>query len=539
MAVTPSRAVSWTSLSRREREIAGKFAEGLTYQQIGERLFIAPATVRAHLAAIYRKLDVHNKAALVRLVLAQEPGLEGATPDARPEMAARRPLSWIPLAALGLFAAVFLYGIWQLWPAEPAAGKPALAVLPFDNLDGDAASGRLADGLTEDIITDLARFRDLDVIARNSAAVYRGKPVDLRRVGRDLDVRYVIEGSLRRQDGRVRITAQLLDALTGAHVWAERWDRPADDLFAVQGEIAEKVAATLGGWGLLTTVGQQAAQRRPPGDLSAYETYLLGAEAKHRFTLKDSIAAVRLLDEAVAKDPMLSRAWSALAWAYSINNSFGGDLDPDGSRRLSAARRAVELDPMDADAHAALGATLGTEGDFPTAEAEFDRALELNSSNAHALFMYAAWASTFGKPVRGLEAADRAVRLDPSYPVWANSNLMYAYFMGGRYAAVAPVFERTPQDSLTEVDFVYRAASYAMLGQAAAARAAVADALQFEPGLSIEGIAAQSWWSEAERMRLIDTMRAAGFPACATSEGAKAIEPAKRLSECAATVASG
>ena len=120
-------------------------------------------------------------------------------------------------------------------------------MLPFDNLGGDEATGRLADGITEDIITDLARFHDLDVIARNSTEVYKGKPVDVRQVGKDLNVGYVLEGSIQRQGDSVRVTGQLIDAGTGAHVWSERWDRPAEDVFAVQTEVAEKVAAALGG----------------------------------------------------------------------------------------------------------------------------------------------------------------------------------------------------------------------------------------------------------------------------------------------------
>jgi TolB-like protein len=138
--------------------------------------------------------------------------------------------------------------IWWLQPGELAfTGRPSIAVLPFDNLGADEATGRLADGVTEDIITDLSRFRDFDVIARNSTAVYEDKPVDVRQVGKDLNVRYVLEGSIQKEGEQIRATAQLVDAVTGAHLWSERWDRPAGDVFAVQTEIAEQVAGQLGG----------------------------------------------------------------------------------------------------------------------------------------------------------------------------------------------------------------------------------------------------------------------------------------------------
>ena len=176
--------------------------------------------------------------------------LDGIPPSpaaARRVVAVRRTTRWLAPAARRSCRPRVLGGIWHFWPgAPPADGRPGIAVLPFNNFGGDEATGRLADGITEDIITDLARFRDLDVIARNSTEVYKGKPVDVRQVGKDLNVGYVLEGSIQRQGDRMRVTGQLIDAGTGAHVWSERWDRPAEDIFAVQTEVAEKVAAGLG-----------------------------------------------------------------------------------------------------------------------------------------------------------------------------------------------------------------------------------------------------------------------------------------------------
>jgi TolB-like protein len=162
-------------------------------------------------------------------------------------------------------------------------------------LSGDDATQRLANGITEDIITDLARFRDLDVIAKNSTEIYKEKAIDVREVGNELGVRYVLEGSIQRQDDQLRVTAQLIDAPSGTHVWSERWNRPAEDLFAVQAEVAERIASSLGGYGLIAEAERTAARRKPPENLTAYELYLLGVEATHKLTEKSLQEAIRLL----------------------------------------------------------------------------------------------------------------------------------------------------------------------------------------------------------------------------------------------------
>ena len=210
-------------------------------------------------------------------------GVASAPTTPRPAAPNRWATRWAAPALGALLAlAIIGGGIWHFWPdAPPPVGRPGIAVLPFDNLGGDEATGRLADGITEDIITDLAHFPDLDVIARNSTEVYKGKPVDVRQIGKDLNVGYVLEGSIQRQDNNVRVTGQMIDARTGAHVWSERWDRPAKDVFAVQTEVAEKVAAALGGdltMGQISRAELQRAKRLRPNDLTAYDYFQLGKE---------------------------------------------------------------------------------------------------------------------------------------------------------------------------------------------------------------------------------------------------------------------
>jgi TolB-like protein/class 3 adenylate cyclase len=242
-------------------------------------------------------------------------------------------------------------------PALPLPDKPSIAVLPFENLSGDPRQERLADGITEDIITDLSRFRELFVIARNSTFVYKGKPTDVRQIARELGVQYVLEGSLQTDGDQVRITAQLIDATTGNHVWSERYGRPLDDIFAVQDEVTQQIVGTLGGyWGRLAEAGREAARRKPPESLQAYDYYLLGIEHKHRFTLEDNKKAQELLNKAIALDPTFSRAYAALAFTYvaEIDNGWSESREQTMANWLDAAQSAVALDRSDGEAHAAL-----------------------------------------------------------------------------------------------------------------------------------------------------------------------------------------
>ena len=290
-------------------------------------------------------------------------------------------------------------------------------MLPFLNLGGDAGVERLARGLTEDLITDLARFRNLDVIALNSSEGYKGEAGEMRRLARKLGVRYALEGSLQQEGGQVRVTAQLLDPASGAHLWGDRWDRPSVDVFAIQSEVAEAVAGQLGGYnGTIVTVDQDLAKRKRPEDLGAYEQYLVGLASLNLGTKSGIEAAIGSFERSIAIDPTLARAWTGLARSYlQLRDQVEDGRDPL-RRAIDAARRAVALDARDAEAAAALAFALGEQGDLAESEAMFDRALALNPSSAEILTSYASWASTFGKPEAGVEAAQRALRLNPNMP---------------------------------------------------------------------------------------------------------------------------
>jgi TolB-like protein/class 3 adenylate cyclase len=279
-----------------------------------------------------------------------------------------RPLRrYVPLT-LALIALAVVAGavFWWLRPVEQAlAARPSIAVLPFDNLGGDEATGRLADGITEDIITDLSRYREADVIARNSTGIYKGKPIDIRQVGKDLDVRYVLEGSVQRHGDQIRITAQFIDARTAAHISSDRWDRPVADLFTVQSEISDQVADRLvGPKSAILSAEFNSTRRASPTNLTAYELYLRGRELVQNFTKESVAEAMPLFKLAVEKDPTLARAWVELSAAYALSIDFGADPAVARAESLSAAQRAVALDPMDASAHAKLAHMLGMQGEL-------------------------------------------------------------------------------------------------------------------------------------------------------------------------------
>lgn len=435
--------------------------------------------------------------------------------------------------AIALFA--FLFGGWLWYLNKPATlgVKPSVAVLPFNNYGGDAATGRLADGLTEDIITDLAQFPELDVVARNSTQIYTGQSVDVREVASVLNVGYVLEGSIQRQGDRLRITAQLIDAKTGNHLWSERWDRPAEDIFAVQTEIAEQVTNRLGGGvGLIQEAGRAAAHRKRPDNLTVYDYYLLGTESIEKITVEDENEAIRLLDLAVQMDPEFARAWAELYHAHMILASFG--IDPEGNiaAAADAAERAVQLDPSDAEARAVLGMSLSDKGDNARAKVELDMALSLAPGSAEILTFYSGYAAHFDEPERGAQLVDQVIRLDPNYPMWAAGFYAPAYFYAGRYEDALKTLGRKTPDNFDQWSWVVRSSSLAALGRMDEASASVRETLNRYPDLTVEGMINGFALSKTERDRFIETMQLAGFPQCAKPEAIAKLAKPVRLPKC-------
>jgi TolB-like protein/class 3 adenylate cyclase len=474
------------------------------------------------------------------------PGPGGARMSRARIAAARRGRRPMAMAAAIILLAAGVAGAWYAFrsPGELAStGKASIAVLPFDNLSGDEATGRLADGITEDLITDLARFRDLDVIARNSTMAYKGKPADVREVGRTLDVRYVLEGSIQRQDERLRVTAQLIDAENGAHVWSERWDRAASDFFAVQSEIAERVAAGLGGgisYGAITSAEVQRVKRRAPASLNAYEHYLLAAEAKAQGSEALVRKGLEHAEKALTLDPKLARAYTVRGWLHYFTISFGEDYATAFAKAGADFRDAVELDPLDAEARVALAYWLGESGDFVQAVAEARKALAMSPSQVHVLVAAASLLASAGEVQEALAAADRAVRLDPHMPPGLLRGVKDAFFFARDFERTIDVVRRMPEDSRSQGSVFELAASYAFLGRAEVKEARAVMVAKYGDA-SAELWLNQGWAfsRQQEQDLFIESFRKLGLPVCATEAQLAKIPDTKRLEQCEAQRASG
>ena len=445
------------------------------------------------------------------------------------------------LVLIGGGAWYFLAGS-RLWPVERSASvaAPAIAVLPFDNLGGDEQASRLADGMTEDVITNLARFKDLLVIARNSTMTYKGKPVDARQVAKDLNVRYVLAGSIQHQTDQLRVTVKLIDAATGAQVWSERWDRPAQDLFAVQAEVADKVAASLGGNGG-SNLGEiqgrllSEANKRAPANLSAYDLWLLAREQSKLSTKEGNVKGFEYIDRAIALDPNLASAYVTRAWLKfqksalfdlplaTLSKGFEGDL-----------RMALALDPSNAYAHAGLIQYFADNGRFAEASAEIDRAVRDNPANTFVLSEAALQLPALGRPEEGVAMADLALRLDPQMPPGRRGMLRDAYFYSRKFERAIELLNQIPEESRDKWDRFYRAASYALLGRAEDAERAKADLIA-KNGEQVMEI----WFNDGEVFArtkeediLREGFRTLGLRICATEEELKKINNPKRYPEC-------
>ena len=467
---------------------------------------------------------------------------EGAEPE-EPATAAFQPprhRQVVAASAVGLAAvcaiAVLALVVWPRQlpppiPAQPVAAvasaplplpdKPSLAVLPFTSIGGDAKQDRLADGITEDVITDLSRYRDLFVIARNSAMSYKGKGVSVRDVGRDLGVRYVLEGSIQTSGDRVRVTGQLIEAATDVHVWSERYDRPLDDIFDLQNEVTQKIAAALGGMtGAVAGADTAAARRKPPANLQAYDYFLLGAELMSIQTKENYAKANDLLKKAVELDPQLARAYMRLGVFYYVSGEEGwGPEDPTALYQKAKAMltKAIALDPTNGQPHGHLGEVYLVTGDFDHGFAEYDEALTLNPNDPQILVMYAAWLPNLGRAKEGVEMINRAFRLNPHYPDWYN-NIVDPFYATRQYDEVITRVRRKKGEPnlANQMDL---AMSYAQLGRRAEAGAAVSELSRRYPDLSLERALSDFMGEYTDQPTLalyLDGARKAGIRECAS-----------------------
>ncbi|MET0532580.1 MAG: adenylate/guanylate cyclase domain-containing protein [Microvirga sp.] len=352
------------------------------------------------------------------------------------------------------------------------ADRPSVAVLPFTNMGGDPEQVYFSDGITEDIITELARFRELLVIARNSTFTFRDKSVDVREVGKVLNADYVVEGSVRRAGERVRITAQLINAATGAHLWAERFDRPFEDVFVVQDEIARGVVATIAQ--RIKEEAEAVARRRPPQDMRAYDLFLQGHRISEVVTEDAQEQARTFFKRASELDPTFVRAYTALAYNHlgrAIDLGYGVGLprekDPDKVEAHRLAEQALVVDPTEPRVHMTAGYVFLVWREFERAEHHFDLARSMNANDA-TIQIFWAWAQAcLGRAERGLSAAELAFSLNPRYPRWYGGFLSRILFLLRRYEETVNRLEFRMRDAPTQHrrDMAWLTAAYGQIGR--------------------------------------------------------------------------
>jgi len=382
----------------------------------------------------------------------------------------------------------------------PLPDKPSIVVLAFTNLSGDSEQEYFGDGITEDLTTDLSKLSGLFVIARNSAFTYKGKAVKVQEVSRELGVRYVLEGSVRKMDGQVRITAQFVDAPTGQPLWAERYDRELKDIFALQGEIERKIVAYLA---LRLTEGEQEHVWSQytgsyTGNPEAYDSYLRGREYLYRNTKETYPQARQLFERAVELDPTYALAYSGLGFTYLEERIFQGSLDPKTLERAFAlAQKALALDDSLPTAHLLLGYVYLAKRQHEQAIAAAERAIVLAPNYANAYAALGQILDFAGRPEDAIRVAEKALRLDPRNPVEHLSALGTAYRLTGRYEEAIATYKRllnfNPNHPGAHTSL---AITYSELGREEEARAEAAQILRVMPNFSLEGWEQRIMWKD-------------------------------------------
>ena len=395
--------------------------------------------------------------------------------------------------------------------------KPSIAVLPFQNMSSDPEQDYFADGIVEEIITALSHFQQLFVIARNSSFTYKGRSVDVKQAGRELGVRYVLEGSVRKVASRVRVTAQLIDALSGTHLWADRIDGTFDDIFNLQDQVTAKVV------GAIAPKIEQAeidrAKRKPTDSLDAYDYYLRALMYFNQWTSESISEALRLFYKAIELDPGFATAHGLAAWCYVRRRLSGWMKDPQQEmpelERL--ARRAGELANNDAVALYSGGwALVQIPGYVEEGAAMIDRALTLNP-NMTSAWMLRGWASLYlGEPDNAIESFDRAIRLNPLDPLVARmqTGTAAAHFLASRYEQASVRAERALRQHPNDQPLLrVAAASHALTGEIAEAQKIITRIRQLDPESCLSRIAGQAPFRRPEDIsRYVDGLRKAGLP---------------------------
>ena len=460
-----------------------------------------------------------------RVVIDGQEGKPVKTAKTRPIAISRPVLSSIVLLLFATLGAVAWLKPWapqaELASVENAAvsvpAKPSIAVLPFANLSDDPEQKHFSDGITQDVITDLSKFSGLFVIAANSTFRYKGKSVKPQDLAKDLGVRYVLEGSVQRVRQRLRINAQLIDASTGHHIWADRYDRQATDLFAVQNEISTKIVEVIApvadAHGKLLRVELDRLAKKPAHSLEAYDHLLKGVVHYDKYSKEDNLAARREFSKAIELDPQYAKAMAKKAWTY-IQAHWNGWEDAAGNPlglAQKSAQDAIKADPNEPEAHRALGGVRLFLRQHDLAIASYQKAVELNPNGAD-LMMESGWALTYaGLPDEALKIMDEALSRNPYYPGSYLWDIAWGHFVAHRYGeAVKALEKRHPKTVFTHL---LLAVNYAKVGRIQHSLESMKRFRAEEPTYSIETVAAtEPFKNKADLEHWLDALRAVGLP---------------------------
>jgi adenylate cyclase len=399
-------------------------------------------------------------------------------------------------------------------------GQPAIAVLPFVDISPTHDQQYLADGITEELIIGLAKFPELIVMARNATFAYKDKPIDVRQVGKDLNAQYVVEGSLQRSDQNVRVTAQLIDATTGRQIWADRYDRQVDNIFAIRDDITRSIAGTLGSIAGVVAFAEAArVSAQNPNSFTAYDYVMKGWYAYNKFTREDNAAARKFFEQAIKIDPDYARAYAGLAWTYELDYDFEWTDDDKRSLELALenANTAVRLDPSDEEAQWGLGWAYLYQRQHENALAHYKRARELNPNDAEVLAEMGNFLIYNGQPKQAIDQVKEAIRLNPNHYEWYVYYVGWAYEEAGMPEEAIKVFEQAidlknpDEEQLWYLPTI--AAAYAELGRMDDAHEVVKTVLSRDPTFSIaKKVSRYPYKTKELAERYANALRRAGLP---------------------------
>jgi adenylate cyclase len=494
-------------------EGGGICISGTVYDSIKNKLSLGYDSLGEHTVK-----NIKEPVRVYRMRVGPDAAATGVSKEKKPAV---KRWQWAALAAV-IVLIVGAVAIWNFYfrlpSVEPASvekmafplpDKPSIAVLPFTNMSEDPKQEYFSDGITNDIITDLSKFGGLFVVASNSTFTYKNKPTKVQEVSRDLGVRYVLEGGVQKAGDRVRINAQLIDATTGQHLWAERFDRSMDDIFAVQDEITEKIIAAV--FVKLDSAERHRAMRIPTESAEAYDLNMRAREIWHRWGKENNVEARRLWEKAIELDPEYAQAYGGVAWTLAHDYLYYGGPGESLERALEAAQKAVSLNYESFGPQWTLGYVLLQKRLYDQAMTAYEKALALHPYNADLLAEMVNVLTRVGRPQDAIEQMKKAMRLNPLSPNWYAEFLGLAYYHAGQYeeaiVALKPLLHLGWYSASLRL-----AASYAQLGRLDEARAQAAEVLKLDPDFSIATFSkTAAYKNPSDLEHFLDGLRKAGL----------------------------